>query len=150
VLRGAIPAETEEAGILAGLYAFAALVAALGLSAHLGVVRLIVDSLQIAPLGSEISDLGSSLRSLADWMFQAFELGVTLGAPLLLSAWLAALLCGLLLRAAGPIVAPWPSTLLPWFGLAIVCLSIAGTLDEIPGVVRLFSRETRRVLEALH
>ena len=155
-LRGANLTPAPEIGpaeLLARLYALAGLVAAAGVSVQLGAARLFVDALTFAPLGSPLAaaaDLGAELRNLGEWMFRAFELAVTLGAPLLLCTWLGSLLFALSLRVAGRIVAPWPSLLSPWFALSVVCLSIATTLDEIPGVVRLFARETRRALETLH
>lgn len=95
--------------------------------------------------------LRGALASLTSWVLQAFELGVRLAAPILLAAFIVALLVGLATRVAAALVAPLGnSALLPWLGLGLFCLCTAGILDEVPSVVRLFDRETARVLDALH
>jgi type III secretory pathway component EscT len=152
-LRGGLSV-TGDASVLGRLYGFSALAIALAASAHLGVVRLFVDTLQAAPLGAPLSSdaaLRSSLLAMSGWLLRAFTLGVLFAAPMLLSAWVISLLTSLLTRVAAPIAAPLGrSALLPWLGLAVVCLSTAGILDEVPSVVRLFNHETMRVLDALH
>jgi flagellar biosynthesis protein FliR len=152
-LRGGLPVQ-GGASVLGKLYLWSALVLALLASAQLGVVRLFVSGLQSAPLGTDLADaaaLRSALWSLAGWLVQAFELSVRLAAPLLLAAFIVTLLVGLSTRVAASLIAPLGSTaLLPWLGLGVVCLCTAGILDELPSVVRLFDRETARVLDALH
>jgi type III secretory pathway component EscT len=84
-------------------------------------------------------------------MLHAFQLGVALSASVLIGTLLIAIVLGLLTRVAAPIVAPLAApTLLPWLGLGLVCLSASSVLDRVPGVVRLFTRETTRLLGVLH
>jgi flagellar biosynthesis protein FliR len=152
-LRGAMPVQ-GGASVLGQLLAWAALVLALVASAHLGVVRLFLSTLESAQLGADMAGepaVRGALSSLTSWVLQAFELGVRLAAPILLAAFIVALLVGLATRVAAALVAPLGnSALLPWLGLGLFCLCTAGILDEVPSVVRLFDRETARVLDALH
>jgi flagellar biosynthesis protein FliR len=152
-LRGGMPAQGGPS-VLGQLFAWAALVLALLASAHLGVVRLFVSTLDSAPLGADLagdSALRGALSSLTGWVLQAFELGVRLASPILLAAFIVALLVGFATRVAAGLVAPLGNTaLLPWLGLGVLCLCSSGILDEVPSVVRLFEHETVRVLAALH
>jgi flagellar biosynthesis protein FliR len=152
-LRGAISAQSGPS-VLGRLLAWAALVLALLASAHLGVVRLFVGTLESAPLGVDMAGepaLRGALSALTSWVLSAFELGVRLAAPILLAAFIVALLVGFATRVAAGLVTPLANAaLLPWLGLGLFCLCTAGILDEVPSVVRLFDRETARVLDALH
>jgi flagellar biosynthetic protein FliR len=156
-LRGAVqPAvlEPTASSLLGTLYGRAALLLALAASAQLGLLRLVVESWQQMPLGAGLwnaSALRNALYDSAGLVLQAFQLGVAFSAPVLIGTFLIALLLGLLMRVAAPIVAPLAgATLLPWLALGVVCLSASNVLSEVPGVVWLFARETTRLLGALH
>jgi flagellar biosynthesis protein FliR len=155
-LRVGLPAAYAQAGassLLGELLGRAGLTLCLFASLHLGFVRLFAETLQSAPLGAAIG--GSALRAvlleLGMLVVRAFELSVQLTVPLLLAMFVLALVVGLLMRVAvlplAPVAAP---VLLPWLGLAVICLGSAQFLERTPDLVRLFARESTRLLHALH
>lgn len=89
------------------------------------------------------------LRPLAEQLLQAFSLGVSLSAPLLLAVVLAAALIGLLGRVAGARLTPLGPALWPWLGVALVSLCVANWLDVLPGIVRSFAQSAARLLAGL-
>jgi type III secretory pathway component EscT len=156
-LRGALqPTALDAAGpsLLGTLYGRGALVLSLAASAQIGLLRLFVETLQQTALGADLaalSGLRSALFGIVKLMLHAFQLGVGLSASMLIGTLLIAIVLGLLSRVAAAIVAPLAApTLLPWLGLGLVCLSVSSVLEQVPGVVRLFTRETTRLLGVLH
>jgi type III secretory pathway component EscT len=139
---------------LARLYPRAGVVVALLASAQLGVLRLFVSTLETAPLASALTDSSAwpaLLRELGSLVVQSFELAVAFSAPVLLGMWLCALVLGLLSRVAARLLTPLTaSALLPWLGLALVCLFSVKLLDEAPSLFQLFTQKTTRLLGALH
>jgi type III secretory pathway component EscT len=156
-LRGALqPSVLDAAGtsLLGTLYGRGALVLALAASAQIGLLRLFVETLQQTALGADLAALAtlrSALFGIVGLVLHAFQLGVGLSASLLIGTLLIAIVLGILTRVAAPIVAPLAApTLLPWLGLGLVCLSASSVLDQLPGVIRLFTRETTRLFGVLH
>lgn len=132
----------SQLGKLAGLIALVAIASAGALS---GAAELLLTV--IAPLSAAKAPSLSLLRPLSDQVLRAFELGVSLCGPLLLAALLVALVAGLLGRVAGQRLSSVGPLLLPFLGIAIVCLCVANWLDSLPQLVRAFARNTTRLLE---
>jgi type III secretory pathway component EscT len=150
-LRGAGGADAADGvGLgLTTLYGMAALVLAVLSGWHLPLLQLFLGGLRDTPLGQELmhaSATRSALFSAAKLLQRAFEMGVVLSAPLLLGAWAAALVIGLLMRAAHLIALPMAaSALWPWLALGAVCLSASVVLDELPSVAQVFLEQTQRL-----
>lgn len=142
-LTGALP-DAAGSGRLARLLGFAALVIAVSAGALSGALRLLLDQ-TVLPTFTEphVRELGLGLAELC---WRAFALGVSLSGPVLLGATVTALLVGILGRVvpAAP-VAPVGAALMPWLGLALLCLCLANWLDVVPELVRSFARSTTRL-----
>lgn len=132
----------SELGKLAG---FVALVAIASASAFSGAAQLLLTV--SPPLSAANAPDLALLRPLADQVLRAFELGVSLSGPLLLAAIFVALVAGLIGRVADVRLSSVGPAILPWLGIAIVCLCVANWLDRLPELVRVFARNTARLLE---
>jgi flagellar biosynthesis protein FliR len=96
---------------------------------------------------SDAGDLAGLLREHAQLLVRAIELGVSFSAPVLLGLFACAIVLGIVGRTAGRAVAPVIGpALLPYFGLALLCLSAANWLDAVPQLVRTFAGQTARLL----
>jgi type III secretory pathway component EscT len=141
-LAGSNAAAGSELGKLAGLVALVAIASAGAFSGAADLLLTVSPPLSAA----KAPDL-SLLRPLSDQVLRAFELGVSLSGPLLLAAVVSALVAGLIGRGAGLQLSSVGPALLPWLGIAIVCLCVANWLDSLPELVRAFARNTTRLLE---
>lgn len=137
------PSRLAQAASLAGLAAAAS-------SGYLsGSARLLLETPPAAARAA--NRVPGLLRELAQLLLQAFELGVSFSAPVLFGVFCCAIVLGLLGRAALRIVTPVSgSALLPYFGLAIVCLATANWFEAVPELVRMFARQTTRILGTWH
>lgn len=139
---GGAPHGESQLGKLAGLVALVTIASASALS---GAVELLLSV--SPPLSAASAPELSLLRPLGDQVVRAFELGVTLSGPLILAAVLIALVAGLIGRVADLRLSSVGPAILPWLGIAIVCLCVANWLDSLPELVRVFARSTTRLLE---
>ena len=138
--------------LLAGLYVRASVVVALAASAHIGLVRWFAEGLSAVPLGSGLHDgtqLGALLMDLAGLLMRAVVFGIALAAPVLIGSWLAHVLAGLLSRVAAGFVPSLGAALAPMLVLGLVCVSVSSVFDQVPALLRFFSREAVRLLGML-
>jgi type III secretory pathway component EscT len=127
---------------------FLGLTAAVSAAFLSGVARLMLEAPQ--PTAAVSWDgLRGLLRELGQLLFGAIDLAVSFSAPIWLGLLLAALSLALITRANGSssarVAAP---VLLPYLGLALVCLTAATWLDAVPDLVARFARETGHYLRA--
>ena len=141
-LGGGPQPDASQLGKLAGLVA---LVSIASTGAFGGAAELLLSV--SPPLRAAKAPELSLLRPLAEQVVRAFELGVSLAGPLMLAAVLVALVAGLIGRVADLRLSAVGPALLPWLGIAIVCLCVANWLDSLPELVRAFARSTTRLLE---
>lgn len=139
---GGSQAATSELGKLAGLVALVAIAAAGG---FIGAAQLL---LSVSPplRAASVPEL-TLLRPLSELAVRAFELGVSMAAPLLLASVFVAVAAGLIGRVAEQRLSSVGPALLPWLGVAIVCLCVATWLDRLPELVRAFARDATRLLD---
>ena len=138
----ALDSQASSLGKVAG---FVALIALAGAGVFSGVARLL---LTVAPpLSAAKTPELSLLRPLSDQVVRAFELGVSLCGPVLIAALLVSLAAALVARVADLRLSSVGPALLPWLGLAIVCLCVANWLDSLPELARSFAREATRWLD---
>jgi flagellar biosynthesis protein FliR len=112
-----------------------------------GVAQLLLSLLP--PLRAANAPALDLLWPLSEQLLRAFDLGVSLCAPLLLAALLLAICAGLCGRIAGLSLSPIGSAFLPWLGIAVVSLCVANWLDSLPVLVRAFAQSTARLLDGL-
>jgi type III secretory pathway component EscT len=127
---------------------FLGLVTAVSAAFLPGVARLLLEPSQ--PLAAASwGGLRALARDLSQLLFGAIELAVSMSAPIWLGVLAGALALSLLTRATGSATARVAApVLLPYLGLALVCLTAATWLDAVPELVQRFARETARYLQA--
>jgi type III secretory pathway component EscT len=133
----------------ASVLARAAALAGLAVAASRGFLGGSIGFLLDARLAqtSGAGDLAGLLRELAQLLMRAITLGVSFSAPVLLGLFAGAIVLGILGRVAGRVVAPLAGpALVPYFGLALLCLCAANWLDAVPALVRTFAGQAARLL----
>lgn len=144
--NAAAGSDGSQLGKLAGLVALVAIASSGALSGAAELLLSVSPPLSAAAAAAKAPEL-ALLRPLSDQVLRAFDLGVSLSGPLMLAAVVAALVAGIVGRVAGLQLSSVGPALLPWLGIAIVCLCVANWLDSLPELVRAFARNTTRLLE---
>jgi type III secretory pathway component EscT len=127
---------------------FLGLVTAVSAAFLPGVARLLLEPSRPSAAASW-DGLRALARDSSQLLFGAIELAVSMSAPIWLGVLAGALALSLLSRAAGSASARFAApVLLPYLGLALVCLTAATWLDAVPELVQRFAHETARYLQA--